>query len=69
MEECRQFKARNVVKIVDPPTDFIFFPDRKYGIFVDPKDARRLRMQSDQMFCVWNFEFKTDHRVFFAIEE
>jgi len=67
LQESRQFQARNVVKIVEPPKDFVKFPDRKYGVFVDPKDTMRLRMQSDQMFCIWDFDFHSEHRVYFEV--
>ena len=42
--------AKNVVKILK------VFPDKAYGIFVDPEDTSKLRMNGDHEFVIWDFQ-------------
>lgn len=51
-----QFKAVNVVKILELPAGFSGFGDRKYGIFVNPNNPDQRRLSDDQFFAIWDFQ-------------
>jgi ribosome modulation factor len=54
--------AKNVVKILK------VFPDKAYGIFVNPEDTSKLRMNGDREFVIWDFQLG-GNREYFKIKQ
>ena len=48
----KQFSTLNLVKVTRVAEDF----SRLYGVFADPNDPNKKRLDDDEEFCIWGFE-------------
>jgi len=52
LEHSNQFNARNVVKITRTEGQ-----NKAYGVFINPKNHKKLRLPNDKEFVIWDFQF------------
>lgn len=55
VDDSRQFRATNVLKVLEIPKG----RDGFYGIFVDPNKPSVKRLGSDRKIFIWDFDLKS----------